>query len=224
MKRLAIALRAATCALILCTTSSAVADELPNETTEGLIRIKDAPFQALYWADGEINGQYERVWLLESRAMFPDDFKERLDDEAVGAGNRIKEADMEKAATELCEDFDEIFQKTLERDGYVFADKLEPGVIALRPVIMIYEIGSLETNQVQGRSASERLSVSMTLFMHAFDSTSNQKIGEIMDGVASRQGVESRVTRRAEIRRLMRNWAKSLLSILEPTRTGADPA
>ena len=123
-------------ALALALAGPAVAkDELPEVTVDGLQRIHNSEWAAVYAEPGADLSGYDQVIILEPAVAFKKDWLR--DYNRNQRSNRASEQDMQRIRERMAKEFDEVFREVIaEDDGYPVVTEAGPTVLILRPAIV----------------------------------------------------------------------------------------
>lgn len=195
--------------------------KLPEFNDEGMQLVKDSELATVYADPGADLGIYTRIMLLDATVAFKKNWKR---DQNRGTGSmRVKDSDMEKIKESVSELFVEVFTKELIDGGYEIADQPGEDVLLLKPSIVDLDVHAPDI-PAAGRTYSYSESAGeMTLNLELFDSLTNDKIAKATDRKRDyRAGYlewRTRVSNRADAKRMMTSWAKAFRSTLDEARS-----
>ena len=195
--------------------------KLPEFNDEGMQLVKDSELATVYADPGADLGIYTRIMLLDATVAFKKNWKR---DQNRGAGSmRVKDSDMEKIKDSVSELFAEVFTKELIDGGYEITDQPGEDVLLLKPAIIDLDVHAPDI-PTAGRTYSYSESAGeMTLNLELFDSLTNDKIAKATDRKRDyRAGYlewRTRVSNRADAKRMMASWAKAFRSTLDEARS-----
>lgn len=195
--------------------------KLPEFNDEGMQLVKDSDLATVYADPGADLGIYKKIMLLDATVAFKKNWKR--DQNRRVSSMRIKDSDVEKIKQSVSELFADVFTKELVDDGYVMTDTPGEDVLVLKPAIVDLDVHAPD---IQGASRTYSYSESageMTLNLEFFDSLTNDKIARATDRKRDyRAGYlewRTRVSNRADAKRMMTSWAKALRSTLDEARS-----
>ncbi len=210
-------------ALLLATAVTAPAwakKSLPAVNDEGMELVKDSKLATVYADPGADLSIYNQVWLEDATVAFKKNWQR---DQNRGISSlRVKTSDMERIQESVATTFREVFTKELIDGGYELTEEAGPDVLLVIPAIINLDVHAPD---VQGASRVYSYSESageMTLKLELFDSITNDKIATATDRKRDyRAGYlewRTRVSNKADARRMMTSWAKALRSALDEAR------
>lgn len=195
--------------------------KLPEFNDEGMELVKDTDLATVYADPGADLSIYKKVMLMDATVAFRKNWKR---DQNRGVSSmRVKDRDMEKIQSEVAELFKDIMSKELVENGYEMADAPGEDVLLVKPAIVDLDVFAPD---IQGASRVNSYSESageMTLNLELFDSVTNDKIAKATDRQRDwRQGWlqwRTKVSNRADAKRMITVWAKALTSALNEARS-----
>ncbi|MBT8071583.1 MAG: DUF3313 family protein [Xanthomonadales bacterium] len=193
---------------------------LPAVNDEGMELVKDSKLATVYADPGADLSIYNQVWLKDATVAFKKNWQR---DQNRGISSlRVKTSDMERIQESVATTFREVFTKELIDGGYELTEEAGPDVLLVIPAIINLDVHAPD---VQGASRVYSYSESageMTLKLELFDSITNDKIATATDRKRDyRAGYlewRTRVSNKADARRMMTSWAKALRSALDEAR------
>ena len=224
MNRKPLSLLAALAAFLLLP-ATAVGSEPPDMTVDGLQRVEDSRLGLVYVRPGAELGTYRRIMLGDVTVAFR---KNWLRDQNRGT-TRVRASDVERIKTELAELFHEVFVEELAADdGWELVDEAADDVLRLEPAIVNLDITAPDV-PTAGRSYQFAESAGeMTLELEVFDSVSGELLARAVDRRRDRETGSfewrSRVSNRADAKRILSVWARLLREGLDSARASAPGA
>lgn len=193
-------------------------NELPEVTADGLQRIHNSEWAAVYAEPGADLSGYDQVIILEPAVAFKKDWLR--DYNRNQRSNRASEQDMQRIRERMAKEFDEVFREVIAADnGYPVVTEAGPTVLILRPAIVDLDpmapadIG-VGRSQVYAESAG-----SMSLYLEIYDSVTGALIAKGYDGKADRGNGfmtwQSSVSNRQAADRILKEWAQDLRAALD---------
>ena len=199
--------------------------DLPAVNDEGMELVKDSELATVYADPGADLGIYKRIWLEDATIAFRKNWQR---DQNRGNTLKVKDKDMLRITEDVATVFREVFARELVDGGYEMAEEEGNDVLIVKPAIVdldLYapDIPSASRSQTYSRSAGE-----MTLNLELFDSVTGDKIAKATDRKRDydRGYMEwrTKVSNRADTRRMMKPWAKALRSALDEAKSSATGA
>ena len=194
-------------------------DDLPDQTNDGLTRVKSKNVDAVYWQDGATLEQYNKVLIVDAAVAFKKNWERDYNRDVVGTSGRVRTEDMERIKEGLSKEFTAVFTQQLTEGGYEVVATPAEDVLILRPAIINLNVTAPDLQT----SAMDRSYVSsagdMTLYLELYDSATGAKIGEVLDAQRARDTgfmqYSNRVTNKAEADRIFRKWSNLLVKALD---------
>jgi hypothetical protein len=218
-------LTAALIMLAMFSTSAMAWKSYPDQTDDGLDRVKSKKVDALYMKAGATLEQYQKVRLEEASVAFRTNWLRDQNSDRVGVSNRINTEDMNKIQAGLAEIFREQFTRELEKGGYQIVEEDGEDVLLLIPAIVNLDVAAPDVGMRQpGRVTTYTTSSGeMTLKMDFLDSSTNDLIGRVIDrrqdnSSGNQLQWTNSVTNRADAERMIRSWAVLLRNALDDAK------
>jgi hypothetical protein len=203
------------------TTTALAKKDMPEFNDEGMQLVKNSELATVYADPGADLGIYSKIMLMDATVAFKKNWKRNQN--RISSGLRVRDSDMDKIKESVAELFAEVFTEELEAGGYEMAQEAGEDVLLLKPAIVDLDVHAPD---IQGASRSYSYSESageMTLNLELFDSVTNDKIAKAIDRKEDyRKGYlewRTRVSNRADAKRMMRSWAKAFVSSLDEARS-----
>ncbi|TDJ35369.1 MAG: DUF3313 family protein [Gammaproteobacteria bacterium] len=219
--RLAIAAVMFSSALLLSASPGAFAQEqeLAGETYDGLTLVPDSKVAVAYIDPDADFSIYDKIIILDCTVAFRKDWQR--DHKQAGSRIRISSRDMEKIKADVADLFREVFTEKLSGDGgYKIVDTAGDDVLLVRPAIIDLDITAPDTMSA-GRSYTYTSSAgAATIYIELFDSVTGDILARAADRKVARKvggymSYSSRLTNRAEARRMLGSWAELLRDRLD---------
>lgn len=224
MKR-AIQITVAFLALALVSSPAFAWKKYPEETDDGLDRVKSRKVDALYKKEGASLAPYTKVRIEDISVAFRKNWMRDQNMDRVGVSNRITSEDMNKIQDGIAEIFMEEFTKELEEAGYPVVATDGDDVLLLKPEIIDLDVTAPDISMRQPGMVSTYTTSSgeMTLKLDFLDSSTNSLIGRIIDRREDQSGgyqiqYTNSITNRADAQRMIRSWANILIKALDEAK------
>lgn len=195
----------------------------PEFNDEGMQLVKDSDLAMVYADPGADLSIYKKIMLMDATVAFRKNWKR--DQNRGIASLRVKDKDMERIQADVAELFKDIMTKELVEAGYEMADTAGEDVLLVKPAIVDLDVFAPD---IEGSTRVYSYSESageMTLNLELFDSVTEDKIARATDRKRDwRRGYlewRTRVSNRADARRMITVWAKALTSTLNEARSAA---
>jgi hypothetical protein len=200
--------------------TSAIAEEKFPETTKDGLKLQDhSSHGAIYVKEGASLAGYTKINILDCFVQFEKNWQRNYNRGEIGLDHQITDGDVKRIKQEVADAFPRAFKKELEKGGYEIVNETGVGILLLRPAIINLTVTSPKTNAAGWTTSVVRSNGTMTLYLEIYDSASNNKIAEVIDGeavgndsYARRGGV---VSNNAEFTRTMEVWANTLRNRLD---------
>lgn len=194
----------------------------PDQTDDGLDRVKSKKVDALYKKEGASLAPYTKVRIEECTVAFRKNWLRDQNMDRVGVSNRVNAEDMNKIQDGLAEIFMEQFTKELEKGGYEVVDEDGEDVLLLQPAIVDLDVTAPDISMRQPNMVRTYTTSSgeMTLKLDLLDSSSNDLIARIIDkrqdnSAGNQIQYTNSITNKADAQRIVRSWATSLREALD---------
>lgn len=199
--------------------------KLPEFNDEGMQLVKDSELATVYADPGADLGIYKKIMLLDATVAFRKNWK-RDQNRGVGA-MRVKDSDMEKIKASVSELFADVFIKELVDGGYEITDTPGEDVLLIKPAIVDLDVHAPDIQTASRTYSYSESAGEMTLNLELFDSLTNDKIARATDRKRDyRAGYlewRTRVSNRADAKRMMASWAKAFRATLDEARSATRP-
>lgn len=209
-------------AATLFSTSALAWKSYPDQTDDGLDRIKSKKVDALYWKEGADLTPYTKVRIEECSVAFQKNWLRNQNMDRVGVSNRVTSEDMNKIQAALAEIFMEQFTKELEKGGYQVVDEDGDDVLLLKPAIVDLDVTAPDISMRQPNRVTTYTTSAgeMTLKMDLLDSSTNALIGRVIDkrrdnSAGNQFQYSNSITNKADAQRIIRSWASILTRALD---------
>jgi hypothetical protein len=211
--------------LALGLSASVDARKYPDESDDGLKKVKVKNIDAAYWREGANLAGYDSVMIGDVDVSFRKNWQRDQNRDRRGASDRVTSEDMTKIRTAVAEGFVEMFVKELEDAGYTVVESAGENVLSLEPAIVDLDVRAPDIAQRQpGRVDTYTTSAGeMTLNLALYDSGSNSLIGRMIDERRAmdtgRLQFTNSITNRQEANVMFRAWAKALVRALDEAKS-----
>lgn len=204
--------------LCLLAAPLAAKEKLPETTKDGLHLVKQNKLGAVYLKPGATLDAYDKIMLVDAYVAFAKNWQRDYNDDQVGLGNRVSDKDMQKIKTDVAAEFKAVFTKVLEKGGYEVVTEAAQDVMILRPALINLKVTSPDVMTAGMQTNIVRSAGSVTLYAELYDSVTNDKFAEVIDG--EEVGGEfaqaaNKVTNKAALDRTLESWAQLLRKRLD---------
>ena len=194
--------------------------EPPQETYDGLALMPDRAVAVAYVDPDADFSIYDKIMILDCYVAFRKDW-EKNHTRSSGSRIRISSRDIEKIKADVADLFREVFTEKLSGDGgYKIVEAAGDNVLLVRPSIIDLDITAPDTMSA-GRSRTYTSSAgAATIYIELFDSVTGDILARAADRKVARKvggymSYSSRLTNRAEARRMLGSWAELLRDRLD---------
>ena len=199
-------------------------DDLPDVTEEGLQRVKDTKWAAVYEDPDAIWTDYTKVIVLEPYVAFK---KNWMRDQNRSRSVRVNESDMEKIKVRLAQEFDAMFREVLqEDDGYPVVEVGGEDTMILRPAIIDLDVNAPDTMRAGRGETYADSAGAMTIYLEIYDSITGDLLAKGIDRKADRStgfmNWQTSASNAQAAKRILRDWAQSLRDALDEVHHGSD--
>jgi hypothetical protein len=151
-----------------------LAQDAPEVTEEGLVRVPSTPKAAVYRDPDVPFSRYQRIELGQITVKFRKGWERNH--------REVKQDDLEKIRGELARAFrTEIYQELIKQGGYELAQSATPDTLRLEASILDLDITAPEASTGQRQKTYVRTAGSMKLVIELRDAASGVLIGRIVD-------------------------------------------
>lgn len=199
---------------------------VPQVTPEGLQLQKSEDARLVYLKPGATFDQYDRVAILDTLVEFSEDWQRDYNANVRGLQGRVSTQDMDRAKADVAAAFKKVFTEELQKNGgYQVVDTAAPGVLILRPAILNLQVTAPDLMSSDVTTTIVRSAGEMTLYLELWDSATNTIVARIMDPQADDSfgdmgRTANRVTNKAAMEDILRDWARKLREHLDAARGG----
>ncbi len=210
--------------LALMAVPLAQAKDLPKTTHDGMDLMPHTKAYAVYMKPGTDLKVYKRVGIMLPAVAFRKDWQEDYNDNAP-MNAKVTDADMERIKNEIAEQFVDVFNEVLTKDGYEVTKETGKDVVVLRPMIVNLVVNSPDLGGAAGVSRGAVASAGqMTLILELYDSVTSDIVARIIDSQAAReQGgfqIATASANKAAANLILRDWANRLAKALGAEQKG----
>ena len=197
----------------------ASAKDLPEYDEEGMKLIEKTRSSTVYADEDADLGIYQQVWLEPATVAFQKHWQRSQN---RNNPHKVREEDMEKIKHDLSKLFHEEFGKRLEAGGYTLAEGPGDDVLRIEPHIVDLNITAPDIQRTTRVESFSESAGEMTLELVLYDSVTGDKIVKARDRKQDyRRGYmewRTRVNNTATARRMISQWADSLIEALDEAR------
>jgi hypothetical protein len=191
----------------------------PAVNDEGMELVKDSELATVYADPGADLSIYNKIWLEDATVAFKKNWQRNQN---RGQSLKVRNSDMERIIEDVATLFREVFTEELQDGGYQMAEEAGEDVLIVKPAIVDLDVTSPDVRSATRTYTYSESAGEMTLNLELFDSLTGDKIVKATDRKRDyeRGYMEwrTRVSNRADAKRMMTSWAKALRSTLDEAR------
>ena len=212
--------------LIFAGCSNTYQGNAPQETAEGLDLKHESRSTLAYKKPGVDFAEYDKVQIAPSTVAFKKNWKRDYNRGAASLSTQVREKDVIRIKESVAELLDEVFLEEFTRDnGYPIVKQATEGTLLIRPAIINLDVHAPDIATSTRRTTFTNDSGSATLYLELYDAVSGEILARVLDSqVAGDRGYyqwSNRVTNRADAKRIIRSWAKTLRTKFDETHQGS---
>ena len=199
--------------------------DLPAVNDEGMVLVEDSDLATVYADPGADLGIYKRILLEDATVAFRKNWQR---DQNRGNSFKVRDSDMLRITEDVATLFREVMTKELVDGGYVMAEEAGEDVLRVKPAIVDLNIYAPDLPTPARTESYSRSAGEMTLNLELYDSLTGDKIVKATDrkrdydrGYAEWR---TKVSNRADAKRMIQAWAKALRSTLDEARSSTTSA
>jgi hypothetical protein len=193
--------------------------DLPEVNDEGMVLVENSDLATVYADPGADLGIYKRIWLEDATVAFKKNWQR---DQNRGNPLKVRNADMQRITEDVATLFKEVFTEALIEGGYELAEEAGPEVLVAKPAIVDLDVVAPDVRSASVTRSYSESAGEMTLNLELFDSLTGDKIVKATDRKRDydRGYMEwrTKVSNRADARRMMKAWAKAFVALLDEAR------
>ena len=194
--------------------------DLPAVNDEGMELVKDSELATVYADPGADLGIYKFIWLEDATVAFKKNWQR---DQNRGHGLKVRNSDMERIMEDVATLFREVFTEELKKGGYLMAEEAGPDVLTVKPAIVDLDVYAPDIPSASRTYSYSESAGEMTLNLELFDSLTGDKIVKATDRKRDwDRGYmqwRTKVSNRADAKRMMTSWAKAFMSLLDEAKS-----
>lgn len=205
------------CALLFIT-SIAVGCSSTNapEVSEDGLNLKVSTRSTIAYKKPDIDFTvYDQVQIMPSTVAFKQNWLRDYNRTTATLSARVKESDVIKIKQAVATMLDEIFIEEFSKGkGYSVVSTPAANTLLIKPSIVNLDVNAPDLPSASISRTYTRESGEATLFLEIYDSVSGEILARVLDTQGGRDNGfyqwSNRVSNRADARRIIRGWAKTL--------------
>jgi len=195
-----------------CTTNPTNA---PQVSPEGMALKKSTKSTVAYIKKGVDFSEYKKVLILPSVVAFKKDWKRDYNRNQTSLSTRVRDEDVIRIKADVAKLFDEVFKDEFGKEAkFPIVDKVSSNTLLIRPAIVDLDVAAPDLRSAGNIKTYSSEAGQATLFLELYDGVSGEILARAVN--ASAAGDDSyyqwatRVSNRADAKRMIRKWAKAL--------------
>ncbi len=189
--------------------------DAPQVSPEGMELKKSTRSTVAYKKEGVDFSEYDKVQILPSAVAFKKNWKRDFNRNQSSLTTRVRDNDVIRIKAEVAKLFDEVFKEEFGKEAdFPIVEKVTSGTLVIRPAIIDLDVTApdIQSSANVKRYASD--AGQATLFLELYDGVSGEILARIVNvsvaGDDSYYQWATRVSNRADAKRMIRKWAKAL--------------
>jgi hypothetical protein len=194
----------------------------PLVSPEGM-ELKKSTRSTVAYKKADVDfSHYDKVQILPSAVAFKKNWKRDYNRDQTGLATRVKDEDVIRIKADVAKLFDEVFKDEFGKDAkFPIVDKVSSNTLVIRPAVINLDVRAPDLRLAANVKTYSNEAGQATLFLELYDGVSGEILARIINAdTAGDNGYyqwATRVSNRADAKRMIRKWAKAL-------RTGYDKA
>ncbi|MBU2893458.1 DUF3313 domain-containing protein [Colwellia sp. D2M02] len=195
--------------------SSTYQSKAPQVSPDGMT-LKKATRSTLAYKKEEVDfSQYTSILILPSQVAFKKNWKRDYNRDQVGLSTRVSDADVIRIKEDVAKLFDEVFQAEFSQNANSpLVQKPTVGTLVVKPAVINLDVNAPDTVSATNMKSYTSETGEATLFLELYDGVSGEILVRVFDsetaGDDSYYQWATRVSNRADAKRLIKKWAKAL--------------
>jgi hypothetical protein len=168
-----------------------------------------------YKKEGVDFSEYDKVQILPSAVAFKKNWKRDFNRDQSSLSTRVSDKDVLRIKTSVAELFDEVFKDEFGKDAkFPIVDEISSNTLVIRPAVIDLDVTAPDVRSSTNVKTFASDAGQATLFLELYDGVSGEILARILvASVAGDNGYNqwaTRVSNRADAKRMIRKWAKAL--------------
>ncbi|WP_057831808.1 DUF3313 family protein [Colwellia sp. TT2012] len=203
----------ATSLVMACTTTNLA--NAPQLSPEGMELKKSTRSTIAYKKAGVDFSEYDKVQILPSVVAFKKNWQRDFNRSSSSLSTRVRDKDVMRIKADVAKLFDEVFKEEFSKDAkFPIVDKVSSNTLVIRPAIVNLDVAAPDLSSSANVKSYASEAGQATLFLELYDGVSGEILARIVNvSVAGDNGYyqwATRVSNRADAKRMIRKWAKAL--------------
>ena len=187
----------------------------PQVSPEGMELVKSTRSTVAYKKEGVDFSEYDKVQILPSAVAFKKNWQRDYNREQSSLSTRVRDKDVIRIKTQLAELFDEVFADEFGKGGkFPLVNEVSSNTLVIRPAIVDLNVSAPDLHSATNAKTFSNDAGQATLFLELYDGVSGELLARVVNasvaGDDSHYSWATRVSNRADAKRMIRKWAKAL--------------
>ena len=187
----------------------------PQVSPEGMELIKSTRSTVAYKKEGVNFAEYDKVQILPSAVAFKKNWKRDYNRDQSSLSTRVRDNDVIRIKTQLAELFDEVFVDEFGKGGkFPVVKEVTSNTLVIKPAIVDLNVSAPDLRTATNVRTFTHDAGQATLFLELYDGVSGELLARVVNasvaGDDSHYNWATRVSNRADAKRMIRKWAKAL--------------
>lgn len=187
----------------------------PQVSPDGMELRKSTRSTVAYTKDDVDFSEYDKVLILPSEVAFKKNWKREYNRNQTSLTTRVRDEDVIRIKADVAKLFDEVFKEEFAKDAkFPIVDKVSSNTLVIRPAIVDLDVSAPDLQSAGNVKTYASEAGQATLFLELYDGVSGEILARAVNVAAA--GDDSyirwatRVSNRADAKRMIRTWAKAL--------------
>ncbi|WP_019026267.1 DUF3313 family protein [Colwellia piezophila] len=187
----------------------------PQVSPEGMELKKSTRSTVAYKKEGVDFSEYNKVQILPSVVAFKKNWKRDYNRSQSSLTTRVRDEDVIRIKADVAKLFDEVFKEEFAKGAkFPIVDKVSSNTLVIRPVIVDLDVTAPDLRSAANVKTYASDAGQATLFLELYDGVSGEILARAVNvavaGDDSYAQWATRVSNRADAKRMIRKWAKAL--------------
>lgn len=209
------AIAIATSFLLGCTSTNPT--NAPQVSPEGMELKKSTRSTVAYKKEGVDFSEYTKVQILPSGVAFKKNWKRDYNRDQTSLTTKVRDKDVLRIKADVAKLFDEVFIEEFSKGAnFSLVDEVSSNTLVIRPAIVDLDVAAPDIQSSSNVKTYASDAGQATLFLELYDGVSGEILARIVHvsvaGDNSYYQWATRVSNRADAKRMIRKWATTLSS------------
>lgn len=193
-----------------CSTTNA-----PQVSPDGLT-LKKSTRSTIAYKKEQVNFvHYDKIQILPSAVAFKKNWQRDYNRSQVSLSTRIRDKDVIRIKAQMAKLFDEVFNEEFSQEvKFPLVNNVSSNTLVIRPAIINLDISAPDLQSITNVKTFTSEAGQATLFLELYDGVSGEILARVIhESVAGDKGYNqwaTRISNRADAKRMIKKWAKTL--------------